>query len=62
MKFVNFLRAPNFKEHLRTTACESKPLRCVVFIKTRANLLLAVKFYLIIIYSYFFTSDLILQS
>ena len=57
VKSVNFLRAPIFKEHLRTTACESKPLRCIVFTKT-----MAVKFYLIIIYSYFFTPDLTLQS
>ena len=38
MKFVKFLRAPDFKEHLRTTACESKPLRCIVFLKAMANI------------------------
>ena len=38
VKFVKFLRAPNFKEHLRTTACESKRLRCIVFVKAMANI------------------------
>ena len=38
VKFVKFLRAPDFKEHLQTTACESKLLRCIVFIKTMANI------------------------
>ena len=38
VKFVKFLRAPDFKEHLRTTACESKPLRCIVFLKAMANI------------------------
>ena len=38
VKFVKFLRAPVFKEHLRTTACESKPLRCNVFLKAMANI------------------------
>ena len=38
MKFVKFLRALDFKEHLRTTACESKPLRCIVFIEAMANI------------------------
>ena len=36
--FVKILRAPGFKEHLRTTACETKPIRCIVFIKTMANI------------------------
>ena len=35
---VKFLRAPDFKEHLRTTDCESKPLRCIVFLKAMANI------------------------
>ena len=35
---MKFLRAPDFKEHLRTTACESKPLRCIVFIKAMTNI------------------------
>ena len=43
------------------TACESKPLRCIVFIKEWLILLLTAKFHLIIIY-YFITHDLILQS
>ena len=38
VKFVKFLRASDFKEHLRTTACESKPLRCIVFLKAMANI------------------------
>ena len=38
LKFVKFLRAHGFKEHLRTTACESKPIRCIVFVKTMANI------------------------
>ena len=38
MKFVKFLRAPDFKEHLRTTACKSKQLRCIVFTKAMANI------------------------
>ena len=38
VKFVKFLRAPDFKEHLRTTACEFKPVRCIVFIKAMANI------------------------
>ena len=38
VKFVKFLRAPDFKEHLRTTACEVKPVRCIVFIKAMANI------------------------
>ena len=38
MKFVKLLRAPDFKEHLRTTACEFKPVRCIVFIKAMANI------------------------
>ena len=38
VKLVKFLRAPDFKEHLRTTACESKPLRCIVFLKAMANI------------------------
>ena len=38
MKFVKFLRAPDFKEHLRTTACEFKRLRCIVFLKAMANI------------------------
>ena len=38
VKFVKFLRAPNFKQHLRTTAREPKLLRCIVFIKTMANI------------------------
>ena len=37
VKFVKFLRAPDLKEHLRTTACESKPVRCIFFIKAMAN-------------------------
>ena len=32
------LRAPDFKEHLRAIACESKPLQCIVSIKTMANI------------------------
>ena len=62
VKFVKFLKALDFKEHLRTTTCESKLLRCIVFIKTMANVTSRGKLYLIIIYSYFFTPDLILQS
>ena len=38
VKFVKFLRASNFKQHLRTTAREPKLLRCIVFIKTMANI------------------------
>ena len=38
VKFVKFLRASDFKEHLRTTAYESKPLRNIVFIKRMANI------------------------
>ena len=38
VKFVKFLRAPDFKEHLRTTVCESKPLQCIFFIKAMANI------------------------
>ena len=38
MKFLKFLREPGFKEHLQTTACESKPIRCIVFVKTMANI------------------------
>ena len=38
VKFVKFLRAPDFKEHLRTTVCEFKPVRCIVFIKAMANI------------------------
>ena len=44
VKFVKFLRAPDFKEHLRTTACESKPLRCIVLIKAMANIASRVNF------------------
>ena len=38
MKFVKLLRAPHVKEDLRMNACESKPLRCIVFIKAVANI------------------------
>ena len=38
VKFVKFLRAPDFKEHLRTTACKSKPLQCIFFLKAMANI------------------------
>ena len=38
VKLVKFLRKPDFREHLQTTACESKLLRCIVLIKTRANI------------------------
>ena len=38
VKFVKYLRATDFKEHLRTTACESKPLRYIVFIKAMFNI------------------------
>ena len=38
VKFVKWLRAPDFKEHLRTTACESKLLRCISFIEIMANI------------------------
>ena len=38
VKFVKFLRAPDFKEHLRTTAYEFKPARCITFIKAMANI------------------------
>ena len=61
MKFVKFLRAPDFKEHLRTTACEFKPVRCIVFIKAMANITSRGKVsfnYLL----YLITPDLILQS
>ena len=44
VKFVKFLRASDFKEHLRTTACESKPLRCIVLIKAMANIASRVNF------------------
>ena len=37
VKFVKFLRAPDLNEHLRTTACESKPVWCIVFIKAMTN-------------------------
>ena len=37
-EICEFLRAPDFKEHLRATACESKPLRCIVFVKAMANI------------------------
>ena len=65
MKFVKILRAPDFKghfkEYLRTTACESKLLWCIVFIKTMANITSRCKvlsnYYLFL----FFTTDLILQ-
>ena len=38
VKFAKLLRAPDFKEHLLTTACEFKPVRCIVFIKAMANI------------------------
>ena len=38
VKFVKLLRAPDFKEHLRTTAWEFKSVRCTVFIKAMANI------------------------
>ena len=38
MKTEKFLRAPGFKEHVRTAACESKSIRCIVFVKTVANI------------------------
>ena len=38
VKFVTCLTAPDFKEYMRMTACEFKPLRCIVFIKTMANI------------------------
>ena len=65
MKFVKILRAPDFKghfkEYLRTTACESKLLWCIVFIKTMANITSRCK----VLSNYhlflFFTPDLILQ-
>ena len=60
MKFVKFLRAPDFKEHMRASACKSKPLRCIVLLKAMTILLLTEKFHLIIIY-YFITHDLIPQ-
>ena len=56
MKFVKFLRAPDFKEHLRTTACESKPLRCIVFIKAMVNITSRRKVSFIVYY--FITHDL----
>ena len=37
-KFVKFLRAPDFKEHLRMTACKVKPVHCIVFLKAMANI------------------------
>ena len=61
MKFVKFLRAPDFKEHLRTTACKSKPLRRIVFIKAVANITSRGKVSSNLII-YFFTRDLILKS
>ena len=38
VKFIKFLKAPDLKEHLQTTACEYELLRCIVFIKTMANI------------------------
>ena len=35
---MKFLRAPDFKEHLRMTACEVKPVRCIPLIKAMANI------------------------
>ena len=35
---MKFLRATDFKEHLRTTAGEVKPVRCIVFIEAMANI------------------------
>ena len=50
-----------FSCEIPATACESEPLRCIVFIKEWLILLLTEKFHLIIIY-YFITHDLVLQS
>ena len=61
MKFVKLLRAPDFKEHLRTTACKSKHLRRTVFIKAIANITSRGKVSSNLII-YFFTRDLILKS
>ena len=36
VKLVGCLRAPDFKEHLQTTACESELLQYIAFIKTMA--------------------------
>ena len=44
VKFVKFLRAPDLKEYLRTTACQSKSVRCIVFIKAMANTTFGGKF------------------
>ena len=54
---MKLLRAPHVKEHLRTTACESKPLRCIVFIKAVANITsrgkVSVNYHLLFHYSRF---------
>ena len=61
MKIVKFLRASGFKEHVRTAACEFKSIRCIVFVKTVANITNRGKvpsnYHLL-----FLLSDLILQS
>ena len=66
MKFVKFLRAPDFKEHLRTTACEFKRLRCIVFLKAMANITshgkVSFNYHLLFPYSRHGAHDLILQS
>ena len=59
---MKFLRVTDIKEHLGTTACESNFSGVLFSWKHWLILLLAVKAYLITIYSYFFTPDLILQS
>ena len=57
MKFLKFLRAPGFKEHLQMTACESKPIRCIVFVKAMANITnrgkVSPNYHLLFLYSQF---------
>ena len=39
VKFVKVVKLHQvLKEYLRTTACESKPIWCIVFVKTMANI------------------------
>ena len=65
VKFVKFLRAPDFKghfkEYLRTTACESKFLWCIVFIKAIANITSRCKVLSNYLLFLFFATHLILQ-
>ena len=57
VKFAKVFRAIGFKEHLRTTACESKPVPCIVFIKAMANITsrgkISFSYHLLFHYSWF---------